>query len=83
LAANGARYLLLGKGGAILLGFPDTTQDADVFVEKSRENGRALLAALKALGFELTGTQQEEILRGKAEPTRIPRTRGASAVLAE
>ena len=59
------RYLFLGKGAAILLGFPDTTQDADVFVEKSRENRGALLAALKTLGFELTTAQQEEILRGK------------------
>ena len=29
-----------------LLGYPDTTQDADLFVEKSPENGRALVAAL-------------------------------------
>ena len=47
------------------LGFLDKTQNADVFVEKSRENGCALLAALNALGFELTGAQQEEILRRK------------------
>src|SRR5262245_57945778 len=52
-AAHGVRYLL-GKGAAILLGFPDTTQDADVFVEKTPENGRALLKALASLGFELT-----------------------------
>jgi hypothetical protein len=31
---HGVRYLFLGKSGAILLGFPDTTQDADLFVEK-------------------------------------------------
>jgi hypothetical protein len=31
-ARHGVRYLFLGKSGAILLGFPDTTQDADVFV---------------------------------------------------
>jgi hypothetical protein len=34
-ARHGVRYLFLGKSGAILLGFPDTTQDADVFPEKS------------------------------------------------
>jgi hypothetical protein len=28
-ARHGVRYLFLGKSGAILLGFPDTTQDAD------------------------------------------------------
>ena len=32
-------YLFIGKSGAILLEFPDTTQDADVFVEKLPENG--------------------------------------------
>jgi hypothetical protein len=27
-ARHGVRYLFIGKSGAILLGFPDTTQDA-------------------------------------------------------
>src|SRR5881628_2636782 len=31
-ARHGVRYLFIGKSGAILLGFPDTTQDADLFV---------------------------------------------------
>ena len=35
-------YLFIGKSGAILLGFPDTTQDADLFVDKSPENCTAL-----------------------------------------
>jgi hypothetical protein len=61
----GVRYLFLGKSGAILLGFPDTTQDADLFVEKSPENGRAAVAALRKLGFELTAEQAGEIERGK------------------
>lgn len=65
-ARNGVRYLFIGKSGAILLGFPDTTQDADVFPQRSPENGRALLAALRELGFELTAEQAAEIERGKA-----------------
>ena len=59
------RYLFLGKSGAILHGFPDTTQDADVFVEKSPANGRALVAALLDLGFPLTEPHRAEILSGK------------------
>jgi len=59
------RYLFIGKSGAILLGFPDTTQDADLFVERSPENGAALVAAIRELGFELTEAQAAEILRGK------------------
>lgn len=61
----GVRYLFLGKSGAILLGFPDTTQDADLFVEKSAENGAALLAALTEMGFALDPAQAAEIVRGK------------------
>lgn len=64
-ASHHVRYLFLGKSGAILLGFPDTTQDADVFVERSRQNGEALLPALRRLGFVLTDAQAVEITRGK------------------
>jgi len=62
---HGVRYLFIGKSGAILLGFPDTTQDADVFVERSPENGRVLVNALRELGFTLTDAQAAEIERGK------------------
>jgi hypothetical protein len=62
---HGCRYLFIGKSGAILLGFPDTTQDADLFVERSEENGRALVVALRELGFVLTDTEAGEIARGK------------------
>jgi hypothetical protein len=64
-AHHGVRYLFIGKSGAILLGFPDTTQDADLFVEKSPANGSALVQALAELGFPLTSEQAEEIRRGK------------------
>jgi hypothetical protein len=59
------RYLFIGKSGAILLGFPDTTQDADIFAEKSVENGRAIVSGLRELGFALTDGQAAEIERGK------------------
>lgn len=64
-ARRGVRYLFMGKSGAILLGFPDTTQDADLFVEKSPDNGRRLVAGLRDLGFALSEQQEEEIVRGK------------------
>jgi len=64
-ARHGVRYLFLGKSGAILLGYPDTTQDSDLFLEKSPENGAAAVAALRELGFSLTEDQEEEIRRGK------------------
>jgi len=64
-ARHGVRYLFIGKSGAILLGYPDTTQDADLFVEKSTANGDATVGALRELGFELSEAQAEEIRRGK------------------
>jgi hypothetical protein len=65
LGRHAVRYLFIGKSAAILLGFPDTTQDADLFVERAPENGRALVAALRELGFGLTAEQAAEIERGK------------------
>ena len=62
---HGIRYLFLGKSGAILLGFPDTTQDADLFVEKTPQNGGALAVALRELGFALNDAQGGEVARGK------------------
>lgn len=64
-ARHGVRYLFIGKSGAILLGFPDTTQDADLFVAKSPDNGRAATVALRELGFAITDNQEQEIIRGK------------------
>jgi len=59
------RYLFLVKSGAILLGYPDTTQDADVFVEKSPENGQAIVQALDELGFQLSDAERSQVTRGK------------------
>jgi hypothetical protein len=59
------KYLFIGKSGAILLGFPDTTQDADLYVEKNPANCERLVLALQDLGFPLTEQQAQEIQRGK------------------
>ena len=49
-AAAGVDYLFIGKGGAILLGFPGTTQDGDVFPAKhlSADQFRDIIASEKA-----------------------------------
>lgn len=65
LSRQKVRYLFIGKSGAIILGYPDTTQDADIFVQKNPENCRSLLKALETLGFKLTMAIKEEILKGK------------------
>ncbi|MBC7784712.1 MAG: hypothetical protein H7144_12815 [Burkholderiales bacterium] len=64
-AAHGVEYLFLGKSGAILLGYPDTTQDADVFVKKSAANGEAIVRALRQIGFNMAVDKESEIVRGK------------------
>lgn len=65
LARHGVRYLFIGKSGAIILGYPDTTQDADIFPERSPANGKALAAGLRELGFDLSPSQAADIERGK------------------
>jgi len=61
----GVDYLFIGKSGAILVGFPGTTQDVDIFPAKSEQNGKRMVAALLELGFALDGLTQSEIIRGK------------------
>ncbi len=59
------RYLFIGKGGAILYGYPGTTQDIDIFPRKSEENCRNLVEALRELGFGMDRILKEAIIAGK------------------
>lgn len=63
--AAGVDYLFIGKSGAILLGYPGTTQDVDVFPAKSAENGLRIVKALLEIGFLIDDDAQAEIIRGK------------------
>jgi len=62
---HGVEYLFIGKSGAIFHGFPDTTQDADLFPEKSPENGRRIAAALRHLGFPVDARLESDLVAGK------------------
>jgi hypothetical protein len=64
-AAHQVDYMFLGKSGAILLGYPSTTQDVDVYPRKNVENGRRIVAALKMIGFDINEALEQEIVRGK------------------
>jgi len=59
------KYLFIGKGAAILYGYPGTTQDIDIFPEKTEANCENLLDALKELGFEMDKRLEEAIILGK------------------
>ncbi|MEW6680315.1 MAG: hypothetical protein AB1297_04735 [bacterium] len=58
-------YLFIGKSGAIVLGYPGTTQDVDIYPKKDPENGKRIVDALLKLGFELDNETEEAIIRGK------------------
>src|SRR5438270_6285191 len=64
-ARNEVDYMFIGKSGAILLGYPGTTQDVDVFPRKDSENGRRIVIALRELGFEVDTGLEADIVRGK------------------
>ncbi len=63
--AAGVEYVFIGKSAAILLGFPGTTQDVDVFPAKSVGNGERMVKALLQIGFELDDHTKAEITGGK------------------
>jgi hypothetical protein len=62
---KGVDYLFIDKSGAILLGFPGTTQDVDIFPERSGENGKRIVAALREIGFDVPPGLADEIVAGK------------------
>jgi len=64
-AAHEVDYMFIGKSGAILLGYPGTTQDVDVYPRKDPENGERIVGALKDMGFTLDPNLRDEIVRGK------------------
>lgn len=63
-AKHGVEFMFIGKSGAILLGYPSTTQDVDLFPKKSKENGERILAAISELGFATSSEIEEKILNG-------------------
>lgn len=64
-AAHNVDYMFIGKSAAILLGYPGTTQDVDLFPRKDEENGQRIIRALRDLGFLTSEMIEQEIIRGK------------------
>lgn len=62
---EGVDYLFIGKSGAILLGYPGTRQDVDIFPARTPGNGRRIIIALRKIGFEITPELEREIVAGK------------------
>lgn len=62
---EGVDYLILGKSGAIVLGYPGTTQDVDIFPARTKQNGQKIVVALRKLGFAIDETLEQEIIAGR------------------
>ena len=62
---EGVEYLFIGKSGAILLGYPGTTQDVHIFPAATPENGRRIVLALRKVGFEIGVELERDITSGK------------------
>ncbi len=45
------KFLFIGKGGAIILGYPGETQDVNLFPKKGRENAEGILKGLNDISF--------------------------------
>ncbi len=57
-------YMFIGKSGAILLGYPASTQDVDLFPKKTEENGKRIVSALAEIGFDITEEIEKKIIKG-------------------
>ena len=64
-AKYNVEYLFVGKYGAILYGYPGTTQDIDIFPKKSKINCKNIVKALSELGFYMDEVLEKEIIAGK------------------
>src|SRR5947199_7673651 len=60
---HGVKYLFIGESGATLLGYPDATQEAHLFIEKKASNCEMLVQSLLDIGFQLTDQQAQEVRR--------------------
>src|SRR5450759_126158 len=64
-ADEGVEYVFIGKSAAILLGYPASSQEVQVFPEKSPANGVRIVAALRRVGFQINSKLEAAITRGK------------------
>lgn len=62
---HGVDYVFIGKAGALFHGFPDTTQDVDVFPARGADNGARIVHALCDLRFAIDERLEREIRAGK------------------
>jgi hypothetical protein len=61
---EGVDYVFIGKGAAVLLGFPMLTLDIDVFADRTPQNCQRIVGALRRVGFVLNPKTEAAIIAG-------------------
>jgi len=86
LTSHKIEYLLVGGYAVGFYGFPRATIDIDVWIERSEENARSIVAMLEEFGFADAGLNAEWFLqenknfRMGVPPNRIELLTGISGV---
>ncbi len=57
-------FMFIGKSGAILLGYPSTDQNVELFPKKDAANGERIVKALRELDFEVNDEIAGKIVKG-------------------
>ena len=86
LAVHEVKYLLVGGYAVGYHGYPRATADMDIWVSRTEENARKLVAVLEAFGFSDAAsarrafTQEGQVIRMGVPPLRIEVIDSASGV---
>jgi predicted nucleotidyltransferase len=62
LSDHHVEYLLIGGYAVSYHGYPRTTDDMDIWIERSQENAEKMIATLEAFGFGGTSMKPEQFL---------------------
>ena len=61
--AHEVRYLIVGGYAVAYHGYPRTTGDIDIWIKPTEENGRRIVAALRAFGFSVPALQPDLFMK--------------------
>ncbi len=86
LSAHEVKYLIVGGYAVAYHGYPRTTGDIDIWIERSKENAQRTYRTLRAFGFDVPTLQPElfekkdQIVRMGYPPLRVEILTSASGV---
>jgi hypothetical protein len=86
LGAHEVRYLVVGGYAVAYFGYPRTTGDIDIWIERSAENAQRVHAALRDFGFDVPTLEpglfleEDRIVRMGYPPLRVEIMTGVSGV---